>query len=193
MTLSLPLRISGHITLGWDGCGMRPGLCPRGVLGGGTDASTVLCMWLSSQRQRSQFIPTLPPPTPDGAEPAQGQRRRSHPLPRPLSQALVCSGGFAGSFFFFCLRPQRADRSFWLHLLRLPQHWRAWEKRNKDRGLERWVMCSWLVLSPPPPRASQDLRVWMREEDPTGEPLWLPPPLAGGGEAQRGGLRSQPQ
>ena len=30
------------------------------------------------------------------------------------------------------------------------------------------------------------------EEDPAGEPLWSPPPLTGGGEAQAGGLRSQP-
>lgn len=70
---------------------------------------------------------------------------------------------------------------------------RVLQRRDKDRGLERWVMCSWLVLCPPPPWTSQDLRVWLREEDPPGEPLWSPPPLAGGGEAQTGGLRSQPQ
>lgn len=148
MTLSLPLHISGHIAQGWDAYRTRPELCPRGVLRGGTDASTVLCLWPNSQRQRSRLISTLPPPTPGGTEQAQSPQRRSCPLPRPLSWALGSSGGFAD--IFFASGPRELIGFSDCTCLGYHNTGRVWEKRDKDRGLERWVMCSCLVLSPLP-------------------------------------------
>lgn len=49
---------------------------------------------------------------------------------------------------------------------------RVLERMDKDRGLERWVMGSRLALSLPPLWVSGGVRVWLREEDPTGEQLW---------------------
>lgn len=138
------------------------GLCSgAGVLRGGT----VLCTRLSFQRKRSQsFSRSL-----RSAQMTQNDRTGSEsaeevvcPPPPPPSRGFVGISfassprglmGFSGCTCSSCPNP----------LVRVLE-------RGEHRGLERWMMCSWLVLSPPPPRTSQGLRVWLRREDPTGEP-----------------------
>lgn len=134
-----------------------------GVLRGGT----VLCTRLSFQRKRSQFILTLPPLSPDDTE-QQNRLRVSRGGPVPRLPPPPPSRGFVG--ISFASSPRGLMGFSGCTCSNCPNTPVRVLERGEHRGLERWMMCSWLVLSPPPPCTSQDLRVWLRGEDPTGEP-----------------------